>query len=80
MIVELPRINVKEETRQSVVALLESLLDDARKGEIDTIMVVSHYVNGPPWRNSASQTEILSEAIGQLEILKHKWLSRLEWG
>jgi len=74
-VVPIPVVHATEETRRSVVALLESCLEDARAGKIDTVVIVAHYLDGMPWRNSASSTPSLSEALGQMEIMKHRWIA-----
>jgi hypothetical protein len=62
------------EVRDSVVKLLESLLEDARAGKIDTFMGVIHQTSGG-WTEVASTSEIFTEAIGRLEILKQTWIA-----
>jgi hypothetical protein len=62
------------EVRDSVVQLLESLLEDARAGKLDTFAGVIHQTSGG-WAEVASTTEVFLEAIGRIEILKQTWIA-----
>jgi len=74
-VVALPVVHATEETKRSVISLLESHLEDAKAGKIDTIVIIAHYLEDMPWRNSASSTSVLRETLGQLEILKNRWIN-----
>jgi len=63
-----------EEVRKSVVALLKDVLVHAEAGEIDTVLLIAHYVDGA-WSNACSDTNRYSETIGRLEIAKHEWIA-----
>lgn len=62
-----------EEVRQSVVRLLQETLDEAVRGEIDTIVLILGHPDGD-WSDKCSSTNKLSAAIGRLEITKHEWV------
>ena len=65
---------VTEEIRSNVVNILRETLEQAERGEIDTVIMILHHPDGD-WTDRASSTEIFSDSIGRLEILKQKWIS-----
>jgi hypothetical protein len=67
---------VATEIRETVIELLERRLEEARAGKVDTVVIICHYVDGD-WSDCASSTEIFSDAIGRLEILKQDWVQRV---
>jgi hypothetical protein len=63
-----------EEVCKSVVTLLTDALAHAEAGEIDTVLLIAHYVDGE-WSDAFSDTNRYSETIGRLEIAKHEWIA-----
>ena len=70
-----PKPTVAEEVRESVVRLLRSALEEAEKGDVDTVIIISSLTNGE-WLERASDTNKISESIGRLEIVKQQWIAQ----
>jgi hypothetical protein len=64
-----------KEVQESIVRLLRRTLEEAERGEIDTVLIIASMPNGE-WIDRASDTLKFSEAIGRLEITKLDWIKR----
>jgi hypothetical protein len=70
-----PRPKAEDEVRDNVVKLLAGALEEARNGEITSVIVILQRADGD-WSDRASDTLKFSEAIGRLEILKQEWIEQ----
>lgn len=70
-----PKVKADDEVRESVTRLLKTSLDEAERGEIDTVIIILGHTDGE-WSDRCSSTTKLSEAIGRLEITKQEWIAQ----
>jgi len=68
-----PKPKASDEVRESIVAILRATLDEAKRGELDCIVVIARSVDGE-WFNRCSEVVGFSDAIGRLEITKQEWI------
>ena len=73
-IVLAPKPTVDDEVRTSVVKALRETLQQAERGEINTILMVIGHPDDT-WTDRASETLNFSSMIGRIEILKAKWIA-----
>jgi hypothetical protein len=64
-----------DEVRESVVRLLRESLEQAERGEVDTVIIILSHPDGE-WSDRCSNTDKLSTAIGRLEITKQEWIAK----
>jgi hypothetical protein len=62
----------KASVQESVVRLLRESLEQAERGEVDTVIIILAHPDGR-WSDHCSHTEKISESIGRLEITKVDW-------
>lgn len=70
-----PKPKADEEVRESVVRLLRDSLEQAERGEVDTVIIILGHPDGE-WSDRCSSTEKLSAAIGRIEITKQEWVAK----
>lgn len=67
-----------EESRADVVQMLEETLAEARRGEIDEIVILGKCAQLPggddEWLERASATQNMRAWIGALEMMKADWI------
>jgi hypothetical protein len=71
----IPKLKATDEVRESVVRLLRDSLEQAERGEVDTVIIILGNPDGT-WTDRCSETRKLSEAIGRMEITKHEWIAQ----
>ena len=71
-----PPPTIENEVRDSVVGLLERALEEARAGNISSVVVIALHPNGE-WSDWQSGTQQVSEMIGRLEIAKQSRIMNL---
>lgn len=66
---------LQQALNSDVIETLEKALEEARRGEIASIVIVAaHPLHG--WSHEQSGVTDFSAAIGRLEILKQEWIAR----
>jgi hypothetical protein len=70
-----PKPKAADEVRESVVRLLRDSLEQAERGEVDTVIIILGHPDGE-WSDRCSNTDKLSAAIGRLEITKQEWIAQ----
>ena len=70
-----PKPKAADEIRESVMRLLRDSLEQAERGEVDTVIIIVGHPDGD-WTNKSSYTDKLSAAIGRLEITKQEWIEK----
>lgn len=70
-----PKPKAADEIRESVMRLLRDSLEQAERGEVDTVIIILGHPDGD-WTNKSSYTDKLSAAIGRLEITKQEWIEK----
>jgi hypothetical protein len=70
-----PKPKAADDVRESVTRLLRDSLDQAERGEVDTVIIILGHPDGE-WSDRCSSTEKLSAAIGRLEITKAEWVAQ----
>ena len=70
-----PKPALPADIKESVVRILRSRLEEAERGEIDTVIVLAHHTD-KDWSESASGTDRFSDAIARIEITKQSWINQ----
>lgn len=71
-----PKSTVSDEIRASVIDILEGALNEARNGNISSVLVIALHPNGE-WSDLQSATAQLSKMIECIEIAKQKRIAAL---
>jgi hypothetical protein len=69
-----PKAKAADDVRESVTRLLRDSLEQAERGEVDTVIIILGHPDGE-WSDRCSSTQKLSAAIGRLEITKQEWVA-----
>lgn len=77
MIQTVRKLEVVKNYNQQTVDLLEQLLDEAKRGEIVEILVVSKCLGGE-YDNSWTGCKDLHQLVGELERIKYLTLKRMD--
>lgn len=70
-----PKATAADEVQESVIALLENALSEARAGNVCSIVIIATHPNGE-WSDWQSATDQMPEVVGRLEMAKQKRISR----
>lgn len=62
-----------EKARAEVIAHLEEVLAEARRGEISEVLIISLHPDGE-WSNLSTRTESISNWVGYLEQTQFDWM------
>lgn len=71
-------VELKKGFNDQVVETLETLLEEAKAGEVIQLIVLAQYGNG--YNHYYTGTDSIPEIIGQLEIMKDKQIIRSRGG
>jgi hypothetical protein len=70
-----PKPSLSAEVKAQVVLLAQQVLAQAEAGEIQSFVILAKQLDGS-WDSRASAIVGMSDAIGQLEMLKHHWIDQ----
>jgi len=66
---------IKRDCPESVLELLECLLDEAKRGDITELVVLAN--NGNQFYIEYTHTQDVGKMVGELELIKHSQMNRI---
>lgn len=71
-----PAATADEENRIAVLDVLNSVIEEAEKGEVEEVVILIRHPGGE-YSERATPTGFQRDWVGQLEILKQLWINHI---